>query len=227
MQNESELDRLAKENAQLRGDLLTVATRVSHDLRTPLGGILSAAEALREIAEETSATQTLTDSLIVSAEELSKMIKSVSFVLKATANPQPKEPLKMEGVFAFALQRLEHRIVKNRASIQQPESWPQISGVAEWLETIWSTLLEFALKRGGSPKIEVGWREGEGEKIFWLRDNVAIPPDQHSELFQPFDSLHKLNSCGSLNFATARRLAELQGGRCGCDGNSLFFTLPN
>src|ERR1044071_9098050 len=120
MNNQDDVAELKKENVQLRGDLLTVATRISHDLRTPLGGILSAAEALREIAcEEPSATRALVDSLVISAEELSKMIKDVSFVLKATANPLTKEPLKMEGVFACALQRLENQIVKSGATITQ------------------------------------------------------------------------------------------------------------
>src|SRR5690242_13705770 len=166
MNNSDDGSELKNQNERLRGDLLTVATRVSHDLRTPLGGILSAADALRELCEEPSANRALVDSLIASAEELSKMIKDISFVLKATTSPQPKELLKMEGVFAFALQRLERRIVSAGAVIVQPPSWPQANGVAQWLETIWSTLLGFALQRGGdSPKIEVGWREGEGEKI--------------------------------------------------------------
>jgi signal transduction histidine kinase len=230
MNNQDDGAELKKENEQLRGDLLTVATRISHDLRTPLGGILSAAEALREIAcEEPSATRTLVDSLVVSAEELSKMIKDTSFVLKATASPLPKEPLKMEGVFACALQRLENRIVRSGATITQPPSWPQVDGVAQWLETVWSIILGYSLQRdGNSPKSEVGWRDGAGEKIFWVRDNIGIPPEQRAGLFQPFDSLHQLNSVGGLNFAIARRLVELQGGRCGCDeDSSVFFTLPD
>lgn len=221
---------LQKQITQLRGDLLTVATRVGHDLRTPLGGILSSAEALRELSgQPSSANRALLDSLIVSADEMSRMIKDVSFVLKATANPQPKEMLKMEGVVACALQRSEYQVVKSGAKINQPSDWPQVRGVAQWLEKIWSILLEYALQRGGdSPMIELGWRASAGEKLFWLRDGMQIPSEQQSLLFQSFDSLHELNSAGGLNFAIARRLVELQKGRCGCDaGSSIFFTLPD
>lgn len=155
------------------------------------------------------------------------MIKDVSFVLKATANPQPKELVKMDSVFAFALLRQERQIVKSGATIAQPPSWPSVQGVAQWLEMTWSIFLGFALQRGGdSPKIETGCREGNGEKIFYLRDGMDVPPEQRNELFQSFESLHQLNSMGSLNFAVARRLMELQGGRCGCDEKSIFFTLP-
>ncbi|MGA2030108.1 MAG: hypothetical protein ABSG87_08555, partial [Verrucomicrobiota bacterium] len=45
-------EELLQENARLRGDLLTVAVRVSHDLRTPLGGIVNTGELLQEILIE-------------------------------------------------------------------------------------------------------------------------------------------------------------------------------
>ncbi|MEI9866472.1 MAG: hypothetical protein WDN00_18335 [Limisphaerales bacterium] len=45
-------DQLLRENARLRGDLLTIAVRVSHDLRTPLGGIVNTGELLKEILVE-------------------------------------------------------------------------------------------------------------------------------------------------------------------------------
>ncbi len=41
-------EKLLRENDRLRGDLLTIARRFSHDLRTPLGGIISADEAIIE-----------------------------------------------------------------------------------------------------------------------------------------------------------------------------------
>ncbi|HEU6449571.1 MAG TPA: HAMP domain-containing sensor histidine kinase [Verrucomicrobiae bacterium] len=227
MNNEPETNRLAADNARLRGDLLAVATRVSHDLRTPLGGILSAAEALHEITGENPAACSLVEALLVSADELGRMIKDVGFVLKATANPLPKEALKMEDVFACALQRVEYRIVKSSAKVSQPSSWPSTKGVSIWVEMIWSIFLEDGLKRGGNPPdIQTGWRAGDSEQIFWLRAGAGVPSEQRAELFQQFDLLHRPNS-GALNFAIARRLAELQGGRCGCgDDASIFFTLP-
>lgn len=228
MKNAGDISALQHENAQLRGDLLTVAMRVAHDLRAPLSGILSVAEALRECSDPATAKE-LTRSLIVSAEELSALIKDVSFVLKATANPVQKEWVKMDEVFSFALQRVEHRAMKHSASIVQPAAWPNVHGVPAWIEKIWSHLLERALRQDGNPlKIEVGWHDGEHEKKFWLRDGVVMPPEQRERLFQPFELLHKLNSPGGLNLAIIHRLVTLQGGRCGCDDTaSIFFTLPS
>ena len=40
---------LLRENARLKGDLLTIAGRVTHDLRSPLGAIVHTGEMLKEI----------------------------------------------------------------------------------------------------------------------------------------------------------------------------------
>ena len=49
-------DQLLRENARLRGDLLTVARRISHDLRTPLGGIITTSEMAKETLAENNAS---------------------------------------------------------------------------------------------------------------------------------------------------------------------------
>ena len=224
-----ESEPLRQENARLRGDLLTIATRISHDLRTPLGSIVTAAEALQETAADEPSTRSLTRSLMVSVDELSKLIRDVSFVLKATAHPLPREPLKMDGVFACALQRLERQILNSSVTVVTPPSWPAARGVAAWTETIWTNLLSHFVQRSRPGEtIEAGARQIPGEKQFLVRGRLELPEDQRDQLFQPFESLSQLDNAGTLGLAIARRLVELQGGRCGCDSaTSLFFTLPD
>ena len=107
----SEQDRLVRENARLRGDLLTIGTRISHDLRTPLGGIASTGEVLREILEEKEPSMApLINSLFISTDDLSRLIKSVSVVAKASAKPRAKEKIQMGGIVSGVLQQLESRL---------------------------------------------------------------------------------------------------------------------
>jgi K+-sensing histidine kinase KdpD len=146
----TEHDRLVQENARLRGDLLTVATRISHDLRAPLGGITSTGEILREIlAEKDPASAALMDSLFTSVDELTRLIKSVSAVTKASAHPRAKGKVRMGEIVSGVLERLESRTLKRRAAIVQPASWPEVDGVDSWLEVIWWNLLANALQHAG------------------------------------------------------------------------------
>jgi signal transduction histidine kinase len=227
---------LEQENARLRGDLLTLAKRVSHDLRTPLGGIVSASEAVKEIlADYDPSALPLADSLLTSADEMIQIIKQVSFLARASASPLPKSTLNMgEPVFA-ALQRLESRIIKRSASVQEPGSWPAVPGVAPWLESVWWHLIANGLKHcAQNCRIELGWSPADDQKClrFWIHDNgPGVPEPLRGKLFKEFHSLHEEQGIPGLGLSIVQRLIELQGGSCGYEspeqGGALFyFTLP-
>jgi signal transduction histidine kinase len=225
---------LLQENVRLRGDLLTIARRFSHDLRTPLGNIINAGEALRELAGELDpSAQPLAVSMLNSAEELSQRIKRVAFVLKASADAFSPEPMAMgEAVFA-ALERLESKIIAASGTVSQPASWPEVSGVREWFDEIWWNLLINVLQHGGArPRLELGWGEENQEFQFWVCDRGSgVPADRRNLLFQPFDQLHETNAARGLGLPIVRRLVELHGGNCGYEPNAdggacFFFALP-
>lgn len=225
---------LLRENARLRADLLTIATRVSHDLRTPLGGIFNTAELLKEILAKTNPDDAaLTDLMLHSVDELTKLIGQVRVLTKATAEPKPKEWLKMELVVLGTLQRLESRIAKKSATVVEPDFWPEVNGVAEWLEFIWWNLLANALQHAGEkPRIELSWQKGGSGYRFQVCDHGhGVPTAAVAKLFQPFASLHQPGSTQGLGLSVVQRLVELQGGDCGYaltpnGGACFFFTLP-
>jgi len=232
-QMEAEHAEKADEIARLRGDLQTFARRVSHDLRTSLSGIVSAGEALKELLAENGTSTTLADSLLHSADEISRLIRRVSFVAKASANPSEREPVAMAEIVSLVLQQLESPILEKRASIIEPKSWPEVKGVTTWLETIWWNLLANALQHAGeSPKIELGWRAEAEHFHFWVSDSGdGVPETGRAKLFQTFDSLHEFNSARGLGLSIVQRLVALQGGTCGYEtqssgGACFYFTLP-
>lgn len=222
------------ENARLRGDLLTVAKRFSHDVRTPLGGIVSSAEAIKEIlAKHDPSAAGLADSLLSSAEEIGQLIKQLSFVARASANPLPKTTGSMADPVFAALQRLESRILKRQAVVHEPKSWPSVSGVPVWLEAIWWQMLLNALKHGGPGRyIDLGWASEQDSLRFWISDNgPGVPESLRGKLFAEFDSLHTRQDVPGLGLSIVQRLVELQGGVCGHErptsgGALFFFTLP-
>ena len=225
---------LLQENARLRGDLLTVAMRISHDLRTPLGGIVNTGELLKEIlAEKEPAAAELTESLFSSVDEISRLIGQIRFVTKASAEPKPKEPIKMDTLVSGVLQRLESRILKKHATVAGPDAWPEVNGVADWLEFIWWNLLANALQHAGEkPRIKLNWQKEKAGFRFQVCDNGGgVSLEKRGKLFQPFHSLHETDSTGGLGLSIVQRLVELQGGNCGYEplpagGSLFFFTLP-
>src|SRR5581483_6320455 len=149
----------------------------------------------------------------------------VSLMAKASANPPPPQKMKMSDAVYRAWQRLERKISKSAAHVDIADSWPEIFGVADWLDFIWTQLLSNALKYGGK-EIEMGWHEENGVGKFFVRDSgKEIPPAARAKLFQPFEELHRPSGARGLGLAMSRRLIELQNGKCGYefDGGSVFY----
>jgi signal transduction histidine kinase len=229
MQNKSGFE---SEVARLRGDLLTVASRVSHDFRTPMGSIVTATEVLKEILMENNLPVALTQTVFDSVDELTYQIKQISIIMRATADPIPKKLVPMDGIVAVALQRLESQILKRQAAVVLPDSWPRVNGVATWLEEVWWNFLMNALEHtADKPCIELNWEKKGGRYRFEIGDNGrGVPEEKRRTLFRPFHLLHKPDGPPGFGLAIVQRLVELQGGDCGYEpkpsGSRFFFSLP-
>ena len=222
-----------RELARARGDLLAIGSRVTHDLRTQVAGILATSELLKEILAEEDATRgDLLQPIFDSVDGLEKIIVRLSFLTRVSVQGAVKKRMDMGDAVFRALQRLDREIRAHSAVVTQPATWPEVAGEAPWIETIWCNLVGNALQHGRRPQIELGWSPGEGEHRFWIRDyGDGVPPEKRPQLFQPFHLLHRTNSPRGLGLPLARRLVELQGGRCGYEarpegGSDFFFTLP-
>jgi K+-sensing histidine kinase KdpD len=220
---------------QMRGDLLTIASRISHDLRTPLSGIVSTAEVLKEILEDSDPSAAgLADSLLNSAEQITVLLRQVSFMIKASVNPPPLTNISMGEAVWSALQRVESKMLRRKITVLQPDRWPEVQGVVEWLEMIWWDLLVYALRPNAEDfKLELGWQAENDRCRFWIRDSrPRVAMEKSEKLFQSFESLHEAGRGAVLELSIVRRLVELLMGTCGCEENQeagmlLYFDLPS
>lgn len=224
--------RLRRENARLRGDLATFGFRVAHDLRTPLGGVTTTTEMLREVlAEDAPKDVALTDPILDSAEGLVRLIERTSFFAKANASGEPPRRLRMSEPFWNAFQQIESALMKAGAAVGQPSDWPQVDGRGGWLEVVWRNLLLNAVQHGApGGRIEVGWTPLAKGFRFWVRSPGEVPVAKRATLFYPFHRLHEPGAPRGLGLPIVQRLVELDGGDCGYEpvaGGSLFyFQLP-
>ncbi len=218
------------ENLRLRGDLKTVARRISHDLRTPVGCIHTTSDMLPEL--DAASVASMAGVIKQSSTEISEIIDRVSFLLKASADSYPPTPVKMGQVFEQVQQQLAGEIKRAGAVITPPAHWPEVTGVGPWLYEIWTNLLGNAVKHGGTfPRITITWDCTADEYRFVISDHgPGVPASRLAALFAPFDQLHDVRSSG-IGLSIVQRLVTLQGGSCGYEksergGSTFHFTLP-
>jgi signal transduction histidine kinase len=223
---------LLRENARLRGDLKTVARRISHDLRTPLGCIYTTSGVFKELpAGDQESILSMAGIIKESSGEISQIVDRVSFVLKASADPIAPSRVDMGGVVASVLTQLAQELQKAGAQIALPSSWPEASGVTTWLQVIWSNLLQNAFQHGGpSAGIAITWKAANhGYRFSVIDQGQGVADARVGALFPPFDRLHSMHVSG-LGLSFVQRLVALQGGQCGYEktpeGTCFFFTLP-
>lgn len=224
-----------REFARLRGDLKAVARRVNHDLRSPLGGITTTAELIKELLGESNAElASLTDPLFDSAQSMIRLMDRISFMARAVTDRPTKSPVVMLEVVWAAEQRLQRQLMRRKVTIRHPEGWPEVSGVAAWLEVVWLNLMGNAIEHSAAgAEVQLFWElAGTRELRFGIRDTGrGVPAAKRGQLFYPFHLLQQPNSPHGLGLPIVRRLVEMQGGGVQCDfpetGGSVFsFTLP-
>jgi signal transduction histidine kinase len=224
---------LRRENARLKGDLLTMARRVNHDLRSSLNGVVTAGEVIREVLlADQPGDLALVQPVTESAAEIARLIDQVSFIAKATAGEAVPQPLPMDELLWRGLARVERRIRELNAEVRHADAWPVVPCVGPWIEMVWASLLSNALEHSGPrPLVAPGWREEDHGWRFWVEDRgPGVPPEKRAALFTPFHRLSENDAPKGFGLAVVQRLMELQGGTQGYEereggGARFYFTL--
>lgn len=227
------LHRCRREHARLCGDVATFGSRIAHDLRTPLGGVMTTTEMLREILLESEPDNAaLTQPILDSADGLVKLIERMSFLAKAIASRPSPQRVDMGVPFWNAFQQLESRLLATHTPLTYPKEWPAVLGHPVWLQVVWRELLSNAMQHGspGAP-IAAGWNPSAQGFRFWVHDRGQVAPAKRAGLFTPFHRLNEPGAPRGLGLAIVQRLIAAQGGTCGyeptAEGESRFiFTLP-
>ncbi|HEU4328479.1 MAG TPA: HAMP domain-containing sensor histidine kinase [Roseiflexaceae bacterium] len=232
---------LEARNAELEAqnaDLEAFAGTVAHDLKNPLGVIVSYTSLLRWCDSE-RAVREMADvlpELEQHARAALGLVDDLMLLAQARAGRAPApQPVALAPCVGAALLRLRPLIAATGAQISQAESWPEVNGFGPWVEAVWVNYLSNAIKYGGRPpRLSIGAEvRADGQVYCWVRDNGSgIDPAQRERLFQPFERLHNGEIEGhGLGLTIVRRLVEALGGEVGLEselgaGTTFFFTLP-
>ncbi|WP_107850361.1 ATP-binding protein [Oceanimonas marisflavi] len=233
--------RQAKEEAEAADSAKSrFIANMTHELRTPMNGILGTLTLLKP-AMENRPEKGLIDTLQHSADHLLMLLNDVLDYAALEQGPLPEEPA------PFALNELLESTIammqgyagakQIRLRLNTPETLPWLSGHAGRVRQVLINLLSNAIKftdEGGQVRLAVrpagnGWQ-------FVVEDNgIGIASEQQDRIFDRFtqadESISRRYGGTGLGLAISRRLIEAMGGTLTLEsapgrGSRFTFTLP-
>jgi signal transduction histidine kinase len=243
IENARLVEALRQSNTELEArneELDAFAHTVAHDLKNPVGLIITYAELLAEEYGAMSDDNRQRSLQVVArnGRKMNDIIESLLLLSGVRRTQVESGPLDMASIVAEALQRLADIVKQDRAEILLPASWPVALGYAPWVEEVWANYIGNAIKYGGRPpRIELGATvQDNGMTHFWVRDNGSgLSPEEQARLFTPFTRLDQVHVKGhGLGLSVVRRIVEKLGGQVGVEsagspgqGSAFYFTLPS
>ncbi|HEY6000117.1 MAG TPA: DUF4118 domain-containing protein [bacterium] len=201
---------------QMRSSL---ASAVSHDLRTPLATITGAATALRDEGERLDAGQRaeLVETVCAEAERMERLIGNILDMVRIESGAMHlrRDWVPLEEVLGSALVRLDARLAGRRVTTDLPEGLPLVPVDPVLFEQVFVNLLDNALKYtpAGSP-LAVGARFTSGAVEIEVADRgPGIPAGQEERVFEKFQRGAQERGGGTgLGLPICRGIVEAHGG---------------
>ena len=191
-----DIDRVRRtaETDRLRSALLT---SISHDLKTPLAGVLGAAGALRDLSAslDASAKADLVATIIEESERLNRFIANLLDMtkLEAGAVVPNAAPHDLGEIVGSTLERASKLLAKHRVEVDMSADLPMLSVDAVLFEQVLFNLLDNAAKYA-PPDTTIriqSWRDTRTAGLQVLDEGSGIPPDDLERIFDKFYRVKK------------------------------------
>lgn len=232
---EADFARTQAESERLRNALLSA---VSHDLRTPLTGIIGAAGSLAEGAEvlEAPVRRELAQGIEEEAERLNRLVTNLLHATRLDGGGAQlhREWTPLEEVIAPALSRLHRVLADHVVELDLPAELPLAFVDPVMLEQVFINLLENASKyTPAGTRVFVRAAERDGALVVEVEDEgPGLPEGEEQRAFDKFRRYHQGGSPGAgLGLAIVRGVIEAHQGTITAThrpgGGAVFrFTLP-
>jgi two-component system sensor histidine kinase KdpD len=227
--------RFAESEATRRADAAKTALlhAISHDLRSPLTAITTAAGGLRAASVSDAERREL---LVVIEEEAGRLARlvddllDVSRIQAGAVNPRPDWCDLAEGV-GNAAAGVRGRLGDHPIEFDLPAGLPLVRADAAQLERVFGNLLENAIRFSPPGEaVRVSGGSGGGKVVVRVTDRGAgIPAARQAEIFEPFVGGDDGHVGAGLGLAICRGLVEANGGEIRLqtlEGTSFAVSFP-
>jgi light-regulated signal transduction histidine kinase (bacteriophytochrome) len=235
---ETEIQRLNSELKATQEILRAFSHSISHDLRAPLRHIVGYVDILQSSAGPTldPISRQHLDHVAQSARRMDRMFDAVLDWFRAGAAPMDRQPVNLAELVTEARQRLTEETPDRPMDWRigdLPEAWGDPRMLREIIGSLLSNAIKFTRHRN-RPRIEIGAKAGDGETIYFIRDNgIGFDMDRAGQLFGMFQRLHPAGEPEGLGtgLAKVRLLVNQHGGRTWAEakrgqGATFYFSLP-
>ena len=221
-----------------RGNLLRA---ISHDLRTPLSGIMGTSEMLMGMTEREDPRFDMAKDIFEDADWLHALVENILNLTRFQEGrlDLKKEPEAVEEVVGAALMVMEKRAADREINVSIPENLLMVPMDARLITQVLVNLLDNAAKHT-PPEAEISVQVEEDtehrEARFSVMDRGSgIPPEALGNVFKMFYTLGRKESSTKkgvgLGLSICQSIIEAHGGRITAEnraggGAKFVFTLP-
>jgi two-component system sensor histidine kinase KdpD len=234
-----ERERLAMQSAEAeaarRADVAKTAVlhAVSHDFRSPLTAITTAASGLREGGLSEQDRADLVNVVETESQRLARMVTDLLDLsrIQAGAVDPRADWVDLRDVVAGAAAQVRAAGGDHPVTIDLPADLPLVQADASQLERVFSNLIENAVRFSppGVP-VKVSGGAGGGRVTVRVTDRGrGIPASQRSQVFEPFFRGRDSGGGSGLGLAISRGFVEANHGRIQLsvsDGTSFAVSFP-
>lgn len=238
LSNEQRRMLVESEKEKMRSNLLR---GISHDLRTPLTGILGSSSAIlengRTMDQETH--DTLINNIKEDSQWLIRMVENLLSVTRINEGPMnvTKTPEAAEEIVAEAISRIRKRFVSRKIKVKVPEALLIVPMDGTLIEQVIINLLENGIKYSAENSvIEVEVKKYGNEAVFEVRDQgKGISDQDFPYLFETYVPDGKRSSDSSrgmgIGLSICNSIVKAHQGKMEAEnkeqGGAVFrFTLP-
>jgi signal transduction histidine kinase len=211
---------------------------ISHELHTPLVGIISIAELLLYgvVGEISPTVRREVQIVLQSGEHLLALVNDVLDLARMEAGTfqLQREPLQIDRVIADAVQATDTRGLAVQVSVSS--DLPAVVADRTRVRQVILNLLSNAVKFAEKGVVEIAARvEGQALVTSVHDEGIGISPEHQTLIFEPFrqvdGALTRKKGGAGLGLPISKRLVELHGGRlwvasAAGQGSTFYFSLP-
>ena len=234
MEREEVIQQLKRKNQELD----RFALRVSHDLKTPLITLAGFLGYLEKDIKDGKHEQAVKDfsQINAAAKTMGKFVDELLDLSRVGRITNPPLDVPFDNLLQDALKATDGLLKAKQVQVEVDSTFPLVHVDRARVVQVMQNLITNAVKFMGdqpAPRIRIGFKEIDGEHIFFVSDNgIGIAPENHERIFELFNKLNPEMEGTGIGLGLVKKIIEVHHGKIWVEselgrGSTFKFTLKS